>query len=171
MQDIWYLYTPFVEDQHVSTTSTTTSSTTSSYNAFVKISLGILGWALLISGLFEVGTPTRPPRGRPCQTPCSYARRSWCLYTSLDQDHDLVFLLFFEHQTSHAACINAQGLLYESVFDAFLFTLSYQHVGKPVSDQSLLDLLFLLSLLDQHTSHPAHHNAWILLYECILDAL
>jgi hypothetical protein len=25
--------------------------------------------------------------------------------------------------------------------------------------------------LDQHTSHPAHHNAWILLYECILDAL
>jgi hypothetical protein len=36
---------------------------------------------------------------------------------------------------------------------------------------SLLDLLFLLSVLDHHTGHPTRHDAWILLYECILDAL
>jgi hypothetical protein len=37
---------------------------------------------------------------------------------------------------------------------------------------SLLDLFFLLfSFLDHHTSHPARHDARILLYECIFDAL
>jgi hypothetical protein len=38
---------------------------------------------------------------------------------------------------------------------------------------SLLDLLFPSSLyfLDHHTGHPARHDARILLYECILDAL
>jgi hypothetical protein len=43
------------------------------------------------------------------------------------------FSSLFEHQTSHAACFNAQGLLYECVFDAFLFSSSYRSVGKPVS--------------------------------------
>jgi hypothetical protein len=38
-----------------------------------------------------------------------------------------------QHQTSHAACFNAQGLLYECVFDALLFSSSYRPVGKPVS--------------------------------------
>jgi hypothetical protein len=37
---------------------------------------------------------------------------------------------------------------------------------------SLLDLLFFLfSFLDHHTGHPACHDARILLYECIFDAL
>jgi hypothetical protein len=37
---------------------------------------------------------------------------------------------------------------------------------------SLLDLLFLLfSFLDHHTDNPARHDALILLYECIFDAL
>jgi hypothetical protein len=37
---------------------------------------------------------------------------------------------------------------------------------------SLLDLLFLLFFfLNHHTGHPALHDARILLYECILDAL
>jgi hypothetical protein len=37
---------------------------------------------------------------------------------------------------------------------------------------SLLDLFFLLfSFLDTHTGHPAHHDARILLYQCISDAL
>jgi hypothetical protein len=36
----------------------------------------------------------------------------------------------------------------------------------------LLDLHFSsLSFLDHHTGHPARHDAWILLYECIFDAL
>jgi hypothetical protein len=45
------------------------------------------------------------------------------------------FSLFLEHQTSHAAYFNARGLLYESVSDALLFSLSYWHVGNPISHQ------------------------------------
>jgi hypothetical protein len=44
-------------------------------------------------------------------------------------------------------------------------------MGNPFLISSILDLLSLLSFLDHHTGHPARHDAWILLYECILDAL
>jgi hypothetical protein len=44
----------------------------------------------------------------------------------------LRFLLFLEHQTSHATCFNARGLLYDSIFDALLFSSSYRPIGKPV---------------------------------------
>jgi hypothetical protein len=54
------------------------------------------------------------------------------------------FSFLFEHQTSHAACFNARGLLYECVFKALLFPSSYQPVGKPFLIMLLLDLLFLL---------------------------
>jgi hypothetical protein len=64
----------------------------------------------------------------------------------LIEDHALVFLLFLEHQTSHAACFNAWGLLYECVFDSLLFSSSYRPVGKPVLIMSLLDLLSSLLL-------------------------
>jgi hypothetical protein len=43
------------------------------------------------------------------------------------------FSSLFEHQTSHAVCFNARGLLYKCVFDALLFSSSYRPVGKPVS--------------------------------------
>jgi hypothetical protein len=43
-------------------------------------------------------------------------------------------------------------------------------LGKPFLITSLPDLLSL-SFLDQHTSHPARHDARILLYECIFDTL
>jgi hypothetical protein len=89
----------------------------------------------------------RPLRGRPCQTPCSHAGRSGCLHMSDDQDHDLVFLLFLEHQTSHAVCFNARGLLYECVFDALLFSSSYRPVGKPVSHHVVTRLTFSSFLL------------------------
>jgi hypothetical protein len=44
-------------------------------------------------------------------------------------------------------------------------------LGNPFLITSLLDLLSLLSFLDHHTSHPARHDARILPYECIFDAL
>jgi hypothetical protein len=44
-------------------------------------------------------------------------------------------------------------------------------LGNPFLITSLLDLLSLLSFLDNHTGHHARHDARILLYECILDAL
>jgi hypothetical protein len=49
--------------------SSDSSLTTSSCDAPFKILLDILGyWTSSIWDLFEVDTPTRPPRGRPCQT-------------------------------------------------------------------------------------------------------
>jgi hypothetical protein len=42
------------------------------------------------------------------------------------------FLLFLEHQTSHAVCFNARGLLYECIFDGLLFSSSYRPTGKLV---------------------------------------
>jgi hypothetical protein len=44
-------------------------------------------------------------------------------------------------------------------------------LGNSFLITSLLDLLSLLSVLDHHIGHPARHDAQILLYECILDAL
>jgi hypothetical protein len=44
-------------------------------------------------------------------------------------------------------------------------------LGNPFLITSLLDLLSLLSFLANHTDHPAYHDARILLYECIIDAL
>jgi hypothetical protein len=44
-----------------------------------------------------------------------------------------VFSSLFEHQTSHSACFNARGLLYECVFDTLLFSSLYLPAGKPVS--------------------------------------
>jgi hypothetical protein len=137
----------------------------SSFHIPSKSLLGILGyWALMVGGLFEVGTPTRPPRGRPCQTLCSHAWRSGCFYTSFHQDHDLVFLLFLEHQISHAVCFNARGLLYECVYDALLFSSSYRPVGKSVSHHVVTLLTFFSSsFLDHHTGRSARHDARILL--------
>jgi hypothetical protein len=44
-------------------------------------------------------------------------------------------------------------------------------LGNLFLNKSLLNLIFLLYFLDHHTSHPAHHYARILLYECVLDTL
>jgi hypothetical protein len=75
------------------------------------------------------------------------------------------FSSLFEHQTSHAACFNARGLLYECVFDALLFSSSYRPVGKPVSHHVVTRPTFFSSFLDHHTGHPARHDTRILLYE------
>jgi hypothetical protein len=84
----------------------------------------------------------------------------------------LRFPLLFEHQTSHADCFNARGLLYECVFDALLFSSSYRPVEKSVSQHVVTRPTFSsFSFLDHHTVHLARHDAWILLYECIFDAL
>jgi hypothetical protein len=52
------------------------------------------------------------------------------------------------------------------------FSSSYRPVGKPVSHHVVTRPTFSsLLFLDHHTGHPARHDAWILLYECVLDAL
>jgi hypothetical protein len=97
--------TPYVQDLHIFmasvstvpdiTTSVTTSLTTSSCDAPSRSR-----WVSSDTGHRQFKASSRtahltwPPRGRPCQTPCSYAKRSGCLYTSFDQDHDPVFFSF-----------------------------------------------------------------------------
>jgi hypothetical protein len=152
-------------------TSATISLSTSWFDTPLNIWLGILGY-WMNWGLFEVGTPTRPPRGWPCQTRWTYARRSGCLYTSFDQDHDLVFLLFLEHQTSHAVYFNARGLLYECVFDTLLFPRRTDLMGNPFLITSSLDLIFLLFFFfgpSYRTSYPLWCSDTT--HECIFDAL
>jgi hypothetical protein len=51
------------------------------------------------------------------------------------------FSSLFEHQTSHVACFNARGLLYECVFDALLFPCPTDLLGNPFLITSSLDLL------------------------------
>jgi hypothetical protein len=55
------------------------------------------------------------------------------------------FSSLFEHQTSHATYFNAQGLLYECVFDALLFSSSYRPVEKSVSQHVVTRPTFFFS--------------------------
>jgi hypothetical protein len=91
------------------------------------------------------------------------------LFTELEkvevQQTRQLLWLFGDH------CFNAWGLLYESVFDALLFSSSYRPGGKHVFHHVVTRPIFSLSFLDHHTGHLARHDAWILLYECVLDAL
>jgi hypothetical protein len=84
--------------------------------------------------LLEFPSPSRRNLSAPIHSPLSGSPyRSFSLYTSFDQDHDLVCFSSLEHQTNHATFFNARGLLYECIFDALLFSSSYRPVGKPVS--------------------------------------
>jgi hypothetical protein len=86
------------------------------------------------------------------------------------QDHDSGFISF-EHQTSHAACFNARGLVYECVFDALLFSSSYRPIGKHVSHHVVTQPTFFLFFFFRPTyRHPAHHDARILLMSASLMA-
>jgi hypothetical protein len=76
-----------------------------------------------------------------------------------DQDHDSVCILFLEHQTSHAVCFNARGLLYECVFDALLFSSSHRPVGKPISHHVVTRPTFFSSFFfGSYTSHLSRHS-------------
>jgi hypothetical protein len=94
----------------------------------------------------EVGTPTRPPRGRPCQTPCSHSWRSGCLYTSFDQDHDSIFFSFL----SIKPAMLPASMLGDYSTSASLTPSCFPHrtdlLGNPFLITLLLDLLFLLLL-------------------------
>jgi hypothetical protein len=105
-----------------------------SYDAPFKILMGILGyWTSSTWGLFEVGAPTRPPWGRPCQTPRSYARRSGCLYTWFDPRPWLSFLLFFGALNQPCCLLQCSGTTLRVRLRRLLFSSSYRPVGKPVS--------------------------------------
>jgi hypothetical protein len=54
------------------------------------------------------------------------------------------FSSLFGASNQLAVCFNARGLLYECVFDALLFSLSYRPVGKPVSHHVVNQPTFFL---------------------------
>jgi hypothetical protein len=119
---------------------------TSSCDAPFKTLLGILRYrALLICGLFEVGRPTRPPRGLPCQTPCNHAWRSGCLYTSDDQDHDSVFLpLFWSIKPAMLPASMLGDYSTSPSLTPSCFPRRIDLLGNLFLITSLIDLLFLL---------------------------
>jgi hypothetical protein len=86
----------------------------------------------------------RPLRGRPCQTPCSHAGRSGCLRMSDDQDHDLVFLLFLEHQPAMLSASMLGDYSTSASSMPSCFPCRTDLLGNPFLITSLLDLLFLL---------------------------
>jgi hypothetical protein len=106
------------------------------------------------------------------ETPCSYAQRSGCLYTSFNQDHDSMFFSFLEQKTTHAVCFNARGLLYECVFDTLLFFSSYRPVGKPISHHVLTQPSFFLLFFFGPSYRPSClPRCSDTTHECIFDAL
>jgi hypothetical protein len=86
--------------------------------------------------------PTRPPRGRPYQTPCSCAKRSGCLYTSFDQDHVTIFFSFL----SIKPAMLSASMLGDYSTSASSMPSCFPHrtvLGNPFLITSLLNLLFL----------------------------
>jgi hypothetical protein len=88
-----------------------------------------------------------------------------------DQDHDSVFFSFLSLKS---AMLPASMLVDYSMSASLMpsyFLRRIDLLRNPFLIMSLLNLLFILSFLDHHTGHPVCHDAWILLYECIFDAL
>jgi hypothetical protein len=92
----------------------------------------------------EVGTPTRPPRGRPCQTPCIHAWRSGCLYTSFDQDHDSIFFSFLTIKPAMLLASMHGDYSTGASSTPSCFPCCTDLLGNPFLIMSLLNLLFLL---------------------------
>jgi hypothetical protein len=80
------------------------------------------------------------------------------------------FSSLFEHQTSHVVCFNARGLLYVRLRCPLVSFVAPTHWETRFASRRY-STYFLFLFLDHHTDHPACHDARILLYECILDAL
>jgi hypothetical protein len=84
----------------------------------------------------------------------------------------LSFLIFLEHQTSHAVCFNGRGLLYECVFDTLLFSLSYRPIGKPISHHVVTRPTFSSLLLFGPSYRPSClPRCSDTTHECIFGAL
>jgi hypothetical protein len=98
-------------------------------------------------------------------TPCSYARRSGCLYTSFNQNHDSFFFSFFNIKLAMlpTSMLGDYSMSASSTPSCFLCRTDL--LGNPFLITSLLDLLFPLfsSFLEHHISHPARYDARILL--------
>jgi hypothetical protein len=123
----------------------------------------------LILGIVDL----RPLRGRhaykglpevgPARLLAAMLRRFGCLYTSFDQDHDSVFISFLSIKPA---------MLPASMLEDYSTSASPTPSWFPHHTDLLGNsTYFFFSFLDHHTGHPARHDARILLYECILDAL
>jgi hypothetical protein len=167
--DFWLHCQPNLD---ITTTVTTSSLTTSSCNVPFKTLLGILGyWTLLIWGLFEVGTPTRPPWGRPRQTPCSHTGRSGCLYTLFDQDHDSVFFSFLSIKPAMLPASMLGDYSTGASSTPSYFPHRTDLLGNPFLITSLLDLIFLFFFFGPSYRPPCPPWCSDTTHECIFDAL
>jgi hypothetical protein len=154
-------------------TASTTSSVISSFDAPFKTLLGILGyWVLFLKASSRSTRLQKPPWGRPCQTPCSYARRSGCLFTLFDQDHDLVFFFFWSIKPAMLPASMLGDYSTSASLTPSCFPCRIDLLGKPFLITSLLDLLFLLFFFLGPSYRPSC-LPWCsdTTHECIFDAL
>jgi hypothetical protein len=89
------------------------------------------------------GTSLRSAR-LPCQTPCSYARKSGCLYTSFDQDHDSVFFSFLSIKPAMLPASMLGDYSTSASSTPSCFPRRIDLLGNVFPITSLLDLLLLL---------------------------
>jgi hypothetical protein len=120
-------------------TSATTSSTPSSFDTPFKILLGILRYRTL----FEASSRSARLQGLPKVGPARFLAVTLGdqSVSTLRSIKTMTQFSSFEHQNSHVACFNAQGLLYECVFDASCFLHRTDLLGNPFLITSLLDFI------------------------------
>jgi hypothetical protein len=124
--DFWLHHRP---TSHITTTATT-SSTTSSCDTPFQDPTGYPRILDIIDLRPLWGRHAyKAPCGRLCQTPCSYAWRSGCLFTSFDQDHDPTFFSF----RSIKPAMLPTSIPGDYSTSALCFSSSNPHDGKPVS--------------------------------------
>ena len=116
-----------------------------------------------ISGCLDVVVmDLRPPRGRhaPTALPDSLqlCLSAGCFYTPLFKTKSILFF-FLDHQTGHAACFNARGLLYEFVFDLLIFYVASIY-WKSTSCRSAFDLATLGKLHKKVGSELTEFFSW-----------
>jgi hypothetical protein len=83
------------------------------------------------------------------------------------------FSPLFEHQTSHVACFNARGLLYECIFDTLLFFLVVPTCWETCFSSRHYSTFFFFSSSffgpSYRPSYPPRCSDTT--HECIFDAL
>jgi hypothetical protein len=114
----------------------------------------------------------RPPWGRPCQTPCCYARRSGCLYTLFDQDHDPVFFSFLSIKPAMLSASMLRDYYTSALSTSSCFPRCTDLSGNLFPITSLLDLHFFLFFFFGPSYRPSC-PPWCsdTTHECIFDAL
>jgi hypothetical protein len=87
-----------------------------------------------------------------------------------DQDHDPVFFSFLSIKPAMLPALMLGDYSMKASLMPFVF-FAIQACWETCFSSSRYSTFSFSSFLDHHTSHHACHDAWILLYECVLHTL